>query len=71
MPALAVHRSRVEFELNAGGELDAQAANIAKVFDSRTAECAYAAQAAFAHLEAKRPELKALPASPSASAAAR
>jgi predicted esterase len=52
---------KVDFELNAGGDLEAQAKRIAEVFGGRAAECAYAVQAAFAHLEEKRPELKTLP----------
>jgi predicted esterase len=52
---------RADFELNAGGDLKAQAQRIAEVFDDRAAKCAYAAQAAFAHLEEKRPDLAKLP----------
>jgi predicted esterase len=52
---------QVEFELNAGNDLEAQAKHIAEVLGDRAAECAFAAQAAFAHLEEKRPELKNLP----------
>jgi predicted esterase len=52
---------RADFELNAGGDLEAQAKRIAELFGDRAAECAYAAQGALAHLEDKRPELKSLP----------
>jgi hypothetical protein len=52
---------QVTFELNAGNDLGAQAKQIAQVFDDRAAECAFATQAAFQHLEESRPQLKQLP----------
>jgi predicted esterase len=52
---------QVEFELAAKGDVEAQAKHIAQVLGGRAAECAFAAQAAFTHLEEKRPDLKQLP----------
>lgn len=52
---------QVTFELSAGNDLEAQARHIAQVLGDRAAECAFATQAVFQHLEEKRPELKQLP----------
>jgi len=51
----------VEFELDAAGDLEAQARTIATLTGNRSAECAYAVQAAMAHVESMDPELKSLP----------
>ena len=54
---------RVEFTIDPAspGFPGAVAASIARTFDERGAECAFAAQAAFAFLLRERPELKDLP----------
>jgi predicted esterase len=52
---------KVDFELSTDGHLEAQAQRIAQLVGDRAAECAFAAQAAFAHVEQNRPELRGLP----------
>lgn len=51
----------ITFELDAAGDVAAQAAFIAKELDGRAAECAYSVEGVLGHLEEKRPELKGLP----------
>lgn len=51
----------VAFELDPAGDLEAQAKHIAAVLGGRAAECAYAVEAAMAHVEALRPGLAGKP----------
>lgn len=51
---------RLLFELTADAGKD-QAAEVARAYDARLAECAYAAQAAMAHIAATHPALAGLP----------
>ncbi len=52
---------RLEFEITPQDGLADDAAAIASAMDDRTAECAFAAREAFAHVGRARPELAALP----------
>ncbi|HYE62563.1 MAG TPA: alpha/beta hydrolase [Phycisphaerales bacterium] len=52
---------QLEFKLDGAADIDAQAKAIAKITGNRTAECAYAVQAAAAHLESAHPGLKTQP----------
>lgn len=52
---------RLTITLDPAGDLEAAVRGATAAFDSREAECAYAAQAAFAHLEASRPETVGVP----------
>lgn len=49
------------FKVHPDGDIAGTAEMIAGEFDSRAAECAYAVQGAFHHLETRRPELRDLP----------
>ncbi len=52
---------RLEFDITPQDGLADDAAAIARAMDDRTAECAFAAREAFAHVGRARPELAALP----------
>ncbi len=52
---------QVTFNLDAEKDAAAQAEQLVKVMADRTAECAYATQAAMAYVEGKRPHLTSLP----------
>ncbi|CAG0988602.1 hypothetical protein PHYC_02163 [Phycisphaerales bacterium] len=52
---------RLELTLDPSGDLEGEAKRAAAAFDSREAECAYAAQAAFLHLESSREETVGVP----------
>jgi hypothetical protein len=51
----------LEFDITPADGLDDDAGRIASALDDRVAECAYAAKAAFAHIEKSRPELASVP----------
>ncbi|MDX2130955.1 MAG: hypothetical protein SFY69_02750 [Planctomycetota bacterium] len=48
-------------ELDPSQDLDARVREVANAFDTRAAECAYAAQAALAHVHAQRPGVREAP----------
>jgi len=52
---------RLEFDITAQDGLGDDAAGIAAAMDDRTAECAFAAREAFAHMAREKPELGRLP----------
>lgn len=52
---------KLRITVDADADIESTAADVAREFDERGAECAYAARGAFEKLESLRPELKQLP----------